>query len=61
MNNSRRTFVRQLAIAAGGMMALTACSGVPKGGNALKKMNIAGLKNFGLQLYTLRDDMSTLR
>lgn len=57
MISSRRIFVRQLAIAAGSMMLWPSCSGLSRGEGSRNLRNIPGLKNFGLQLYTLRDDM----
>jgi len=53
MRSDRRKFVKSMGLAAGSMLMLPACS-VFAGGRGGKGI---GIRHFGLQLYTLRDDM----
>lgn len=53
MKNDRRTFIRDISMAAAGLCLLPSCRSIlPSNPDTL------GLKKIGLQLYTLRDDMS---
>lgn len=59
MNNDRRDFIKGLALISAGMVFYPSCSVFAGNADSVEKLKIPGVKNFGLQLYTLRDKMPT--
>lgn len=57
MKKDRRDFVKSMGVLAGGMIALPSCALFNDGNKKMKDLNVSGINNFGLQLYTLRDEM----
>jgi len=57
MKKERRDFIKDLAMMSAGFALLPSCSIFAKSDDSNQGLNIPGIKNFGLQLYTLRDDM----
>lgn len=57
MKKDRRDFVKSMSLLTGGMMILPSCALFNKGNSSMTDLNVEGIKNFGLQLYTLRDEM----
>jgi len=57
MSKDRRGFVKDMVLIGAGMAMLPSCSIFAKSDMSLSGLNIPGIENFGLQLYTLRDDL----
>ena len=57
MSKDRRGFIKDMVLIGAGMAMLPSCSIFAKSDGSLSGLNIPGIENFGLQLYTLRDDL----